>query len=406
MRFKTVQEAFNFYRHFSVEDIEKRAAAIIDEVNSNPEANIEALNIELEALEQVKQNWEDKTAEKRSQFNPITGMNFDQPRFTNDNVFASAEYRSAFFKTLLGQKLMDQEQLAWNRAMELAEKRANLFNVVSDSAAVIPTQTLNEIVSKARDMGGIIAEARQFNVPASLKVPIATPIGRASRHQEGQPVETQKVGLASVTFAPLELIKVLSMSAAVRHTAIDAFEKYLVEELATCVLEQIAYELVNGQGSDEGEGLGVLEGVTWTANTNLVEYTTAPDYTDFAKMMGLLKRGYGRNAKWAMNNSTLYNTVYSLTDQNDRPIFVPDPRNDEVGRILGREVIVDDYLEDGVVLLGDWKYMGWNLANGIMIEVSRESSFKSGLIDFRALAIADTQPLVAEAFVKMDAASQ
>ena len=108
MRFKTVQEAFNFYRHFSVEDIEKRAAAIIDEVNSNPEANIEALNIELEALEQVKQNWEDKTAEKRSQFNPITGMNFDQPRFTNDNVFASAEYRSAFFKSLLGQNLMDQ----------------------------------------------------------------------------------------------------------------------------------------------------------------------------------------------------------------------------------------------------------------------------------------------------------
>jgi hypothetical protein len=53
------------------------------------------------------------------------------------------------------------------------------------------------------------------------------------------------------------------------------------------------------------------------------------------------------------------------------------------------------------VLLGDWKYMGWNLANGIMIEVSRESSFKSGLIDFRALAIADTQVLVPEAFVQL-----
>jgi len=121
-------------------------------------------------------------------------------------------------------------------------------------------------------------------------------------------------------------------------------------------------------------------------------------------MMGLLKRGYGRNAKWAMNTSTLYNQVYTLTDQNDRPIFVPDPRNDEVGRILGREVIIDDYLDDGVVLLGDWKYMGWNLANGIMIEVSRESSFKSGLIDYRALAIADTQVLVAEAFAKLSEA--
>ena len=75
-----------------------------------------------------------------------------------------------------------------------------------------------------------------------------------------------------------------------------------------------------------------------------------------------------------------------------------------MGRILGREVIIDDYLDDGVVLLGDWKYMGWNLANGIMIEVSRESSFKSGLIDYRALAIADTQVLVAEAFAKLSEA--
>jgi HK97 family phage major capsid protein len=177
-----------------------------------------------------------------------------------------------------------------------------------------------------------------------------------------------------------------------------------VEELATCVLEQIAYELVNGQGSEEGEGMGVLEGVTWTANTNLVEYTTAPDYTDFAKMLGLLKRGYGRNAKFAMNNSTLYNQVYTLTDENGRPLFVPDPRNDEIGRILGKDVVIDDYLEDGVILLGNWQYVGWNLANGIMIEVSRESSFKSGLIDYRALAIADTQVLVAEAFAKLSEA--
>jgi HK97 family phage major capsid protein len=147
--------------------------------------------------------------------------------------------------------------------------------------------------------------------------------------------------------------------------------------------------------------MGVLEGVTWTANTNLVEYTTAPDYTDFAAMLGLLKRGYGRNAKFAMNNATLYNQVYTLTDENGRPLFVPDPRNDEIGRILGKDVVIDDYLEDGVILLGNWQYLGWNLAEGILLEASRESSFKSGLVDFRALAIADTQVLVPEAFVQL-----
>ncbi|CCQ96591.1 hypothetical protein CULT_450040 [[Clostridium] ultunense Esp] len=40
-----------------------------------------------------------------------------------------------------------------------------------------------------------------------------------------------------------------------------------------------------------------------------------------------------------------------------------------------------------------------------MIEVSRESGFTSGLIDYRAMAIADTKPLVSEAFVKLSRAT-
>lgn len=403
MRFKSVAEAFNHYKYYSITDIEKRAADIIAEVNTNPEANIEGFNMELEALQQAKANWEEKRGQKVD-FNPITGMNFAEPKRAQGDVFESAEYRSAFYKTLLGQKLESQEELAFNRAMEIvsAEKRADAFNTTTDSAAVLPTQTLNEIIGKARDMGGIIAEARSFNVPSKLMVPIGTPATRAAWHTQGAAVKTEKVTTNGVMFDPLELIKILSMSAAVKRMSVDAFEAYLIDELTASVLEAIAEALVNGDG--ENKGLGVLEGVTWVADTNLVEYTNEPAYADFAKMLGLLKRGYGRNAKFAMNNATLYNNVYTLIDQNDRPLFVPDPRNDEVGRILGKDVVIDDYLEDGVIVLGDWQYMGWNLAEGILVEVSRESSFKSGLVDFRALAIADTKVLVPEAFVKLNVA--
>lgn len=409
MKFTSVAEAFNHYKNHSLEQIERRAAQLKGIIDTDPNADINSINIEIEGLKHAKENLLDReqTQEKRSRFNPITGMNFEQPKVPNGNVFESTEYRSAFFKNLLGQRLMDQEQLAWNRAVEMmaTEKRADAFNTVTDSAAVLPTTTLNEVIGKAREMGGIIAEAREFNIPSKLKVPIGTPTNRAQRRPEGQKVESEKITLAGVSFEPLELIKVISMSAAVRHMSIDAFEAYLVDELTNSVLEAIAYELVNGEGADAGEGMGVLEGVTWTENTNLVEYDTEPAYTDFAKMLGLLKRGYGRNAKFAMNNSTLYNDVYTLTDNNGRPLFVPDPRNDEIGRILGKEIVIDDYLPDGVILLGNWKYMGWNLAEGIMLEVSRESSFRSGLVDFRALAIADTQVLVPEAFIKLDVAN-
>ena len=49
--------------------------------------------------------------------------------------------------------------------------------------------------------------------------------------------------------------------------------------------------------------------------------------------------------------------------------------------------------------------MGYNMPEGITVETSRESSFKKGLIDYRAMAIADCKPIVSEAFVKLTRAA-
>ena len=41
------------------------------------------------------------------------------------------------------------------------------------------------------------------------------------------------------------------------------------------------------------------------------------------------------------------------------------------------------------------------MPEGIAIETSRESGFANGLIDFRALTIADGKVIVPEAFIKL-----
>jgi HK97 family phage major capsid protein len=417
MKFNNVAEAFNYYRNFSLADIEKRAAEIKGTIDTDPNADITTLNIEIEGLGQAKKNIQDKQSgagappnedqQNQRSFNPITGMDFNrQTRVPEGDVFASAEYRSAFYKTLLGQKLTDVETRTFNRALELAdaEKRADAFNTTTNSAAVLPTATLNEVISKARTMGGLIANCRNFNLPTNLSVPIGTPSSKASWHTEGAAVESENVTTVNVSFAGYEIIKVFSISAAAKRMSIAAFETYLTTELTNCVMETIADSLVNGTGS--GQGTGLLTGITWdTANSFTYANGSIPAYTDFTKMLGMLKRGYGAKAKFAMNNATLYNKVYSIVDTTKRPIFIADPKNEEIGYILGKAVVVDDNIADGVILLGDFNYMGYNMPQGIMIEVSRESSFKSGLIDYRAMAIADTKPLVAEAFIKLSEAT-
>ncbi|OLF28035.1 hypothetical protein BSZ10_11060, partial [Staphylococcus aureus] len=61
--FKTVSEAFNHYRNSSLEDIETRAAQIKGTIDTDPNADITKLNIEIEGLNQAKANIKDKEQE-------------------------------------------------------------------------------------------------------------------------------------------------------------------------------------------------------------------------------------------------------------------------------------------------------------------------------------------------------
>lgn len=148
-----------------------------------------------------------------------------------------------------------------------------------------------------------------------------------------------------------------------------------------------------------------MNAVTWGA-TNSVSATTKISYDDIVEAVALLKRGYAKGAKWVMNNATLYTQFYGLTDTNKRPVFIADPKVEGIGKILGFDVIIDDNMPDGTAILGDFsRYLGWNLPEGILIETSRDSSFKKGLIDIRALAIADAKIIMPEAFTKLALAS-
>ncbi|EIU0345176.1 phage major capsid protein [Staphylococcus pseudintermedius] len=403
--FNTVQEAFNHYRNASLEDIETRAGEIRGTIENDPEADVTKLNIEIEGLNQAKENIKEKEQEQveNRSYNPITGQQFKQNNeIQNNNVFGTEEYRSAFFKKMLGQELSDVEQRSFNHAMDIqkSEHRADEFTSSSNASAVIPEQTLNEVIRRARTQGGLLANVRSFNMPTKIRIPISTPQERAEWHTEGAKVEADKVVTTAVSFEANEIIKIFSISVKAKTMSISAFESYLVEELTNCVVEAIEYALINGTGNNQGQG--ILTGITWN-DENSLELTGK--YTDFTKALGMLKRGYAQNAKFAMSNATLYNTVYVVQDGNKRPIFVQDAQRGNVGYIFGKPVIIDDNIEDGTILLGDFNYIGYNLPQGIMLESSRESSFRSGLIDYRAMAVADTRVLVDDAFVKLTSAS-
>lgn len=404
MKFKTIAESYNFYKTQTIEQIEKRASEINHLIETDANADVEALNIEAEGMNQAMRELRSQggSAPEFRGFNFLGSSQIGGHAEEVEDFASTKEYRSAFFKTLLGKKLSQAEQRAFDAVVET---RSDAYSNISDTVAVIPTQTMNEIVVKARKIGGIMSVARMFAVPAKMSLPVATPGGKASWNPtEGAPVDSEKANVAYVAFGSHEMIKVLSISASVKKMSVSAFESYLTDELTNCIMEGLADCAVNGSvsGGKNVYGAGVNDGISivWTPGENAIEYAENVSYNDIVNTIALLKRGYSANARFAMNNKTLYKQIYGLVDSSKKPIFVQDAQNDTVGKILGFEVVVDDNLADGDILFGDFKYLGVNLVDGIAIDVSTQSSFKAGRVDYRAMAIADTQVIVPEAFVK------
>lgn len=402
MKFANIGEAFNHYRNHSAAELEKRAAEIGAIIDTDASADIEALNIELRGIKEARENIETRSQQTGggAALSFVTGTDTAKKSFDAETVEATTEYRNAFLKSLMGRKLTEVEQRAFNLA---AEKRAS-FNQASNSAAVLPTATLNEIVKKARTMGGLLAECRAFNVPTKIAIPVGTPATKAAWHTEGATVEAEHATVATVSFDGYEIIKVFSLSVKVSTMSLAAFEAYLVDELTACVYECIADALINGNGSNQGTGL--LNGITWNeSNSVALTAEQSTDWKQYAAAMALLKRGYAAGSKWAMNNKTFYSFIYTLEDTNGRPIYVESVKTDGVGKLFGYDVVIDDNIPENTIFFGNYaRYMGYNLAEGVTIEASRESSFRSGLIDYRAIAVADCRPIVEEAFVKVTVA--
>lgn len=405
MKFQTQADAFTYYKDMPDTIIEARAQAIRNDIADNAECDIDAYNTEIVALKAIKDQRSQArpNVEQRGTLTTIAATNGTEKA---EDVFSTPTYRSAFFGSLMGRELTSAERDIMRS--EDVIKRANEFNSSSNSAAVLPTTMLNEVIEKARTRGGIINVARSFNMPTGISIPVAAPGNRAAWHVEGATVETTKVAPISVTFDAHEIMAIRSLSAKVERMSIPAFETYVTNDVAQCVMDTVAYSLVKGTGADNGEGMGVIPGVTWVDGTNQVTVPSGEKlgYDNLLDAIAMLKSDYCTGASFAMSHKTLYTSIYGMVDEVNRPIYVQDVAERGKGTVLGFPVVLDDFLDDGDVVFGDFSLLGFNLPNGIAVERSTESGFRSGTIDFRCLAIADTEVIVPGAFTRVVKASE
>src|SRR5690554_6563735 len=364
----------------------------------NGELNLEELEEELRALDEEKQKLEKRAkiaegiqaGEVKANTIPKPQGEPEERKFEGmqrDEILSTPEYRSGYLKRLQGKMLTEAEERALTTA--------------SDSAgAAVPTETLNMIIDKLRQTSALFPRVNVSYVPGNMSLVVANAKNAAQWKAEGADGTPEDDTVVEVNLTGYELIKLVEISAAAQAMTISAFEAYIASEIGRQMAIAVENAILNGSGS--GQPTGILTGVTWDSTNSLSE-SSALSYDHLVDGLALLPTMYHNNAVFVMNRSMLFGGVRKIKTTDGQPIFTYNPQDPARNAVLGYPVIVDDYMPDNTILLGDFSYYYWNFAQAPAIETSREAAFKSGKLTYRGLAVADGKPALDEAFVKIEA---
>jgi len=385
-----------------LQQIEDRLSAIKTEIETDG-ADIDALEIETNNLIAERSKIKEQV-EKRNkimeEINNGSGKVIDdfipkegrKKEMTREEILESAEYRSGFFKRLIGKKLTDVEERA--------------FTSATDSAgAAIPTQTANVLFDKMVKIAPMLNEVTLLRVAGNVTFTIENARADAALHTENGEVTPATDSFTSVSLGSYEIIKVLRISKTVQTMTINAFEGWLTKMLAEDIAEKIEDYIINGTGSSQPKGIKYA--ATYTDGSNAVEYTNAsiPTYAEILELISYLASRYDKKAKFLCNKKFLYQYFAAIKDGQNNPILIKDFSANVPFSILGYPVIVSDKVANKECYLGDFTNVVANLAQDVTVEASTQSGFLNNSIDYRGTAMFDCDIALTDSIVKLSEAA-
>ena len=315
-----------------------------------------------------------------------TILHFKEDMERNE-IIATEEYRSAFFKRLQGKPLAEEEQ----RAMTSASTSAG---------AAIPTVTMDNIFGQLKESDALLGLITLENIEGLTSFPVENVVNDASWVEEGTDSTPRNDKLKAIDLAAYTLIKTVKITAQVKRMAIDKFETWIVDALTRKLRAACDKAVISGTGSNQPTGLDTQ---SWDeTNSVTVAKGATVTYDNLVDLEALVGEGFIPNAVWAFNQK-MKATVLKLKDDQKRPLFERAVENGFVGTLLGYPVRLDANIKDGEMYFGDWK-AGYimNFPEAITVDSSQEAGFMSGSTVYRGMALVDGKPTgVKNALVKL-----
>lgn len=353
-----------------LKDIEKRLAEIKNEL-ANEDADITALQKETDELLEQRAKLMNDEQTRKATLEKLANQNFGiTVRTFKDDAeeervikgYESEEYRSAFYKNLLGLKMTEAEERAFVHTTE-------------NTGAVIPKELQNRIYSTMQEQHPILNDVTILQTGTVISIVKHTAIvaGDAKNVAEGVANDDEQNTFVNVDLSGQDISKHVDFSYRLGKMAIPAFENYLVQEIGQRIGSQWAKNIVAQIKSDLNAENKIDAA---TAGTLALE--------DVLGALATLK-GVG-TVNVYVNNATLYGQIALMKDTDRRISFIPDYQNGIAGQILGKGMKQEDALEEGELLILDPTQYIENVVQDLLIE--RDKNIKTHVHTIAGLVIA------------------
>lgn len=350
-----------------------------EEITQSEERAEELRNLRNELVQKAEKRAATLEAVKNGAGNVVETF---EERKVEDNM--NAEYRSAYFKRLLGRELTESEERAYT---------------TSNAAGAIPTESADEVIKKITKLAPVLDEITLLKVRGNITFAVEGTKTKGAVHTENGTITPDSDTLVSVTLGGYEVTKLIQVSDAVSTMSIDEFEDWLTDMIAEMVATKIEDLVFNGTGTNEATGVDKAN--TWGAtNSVTVAKTASLTAYNVRALIALLPAGYDNGAKFYMNKKTLFNSVMGLQDNAKHDLV---KEIDGKYFIYGYEVKTTDAIAENVAYLGNFKKYVGNFNKEIQVKKDFDMYKNSNL--YLGVCIFDGKPAIGEAFVKLDKAT-
>ena len=262
----------------------------------------------------------------------------------------SPEYRDLWLRNLQG-RLTPEERNGFTQSSTYATN-------------AIPTEVSAKFFEKMKKLAPMLSEITLLRVAGNIQFVAEGTRNAAAKHTENDEISVAQDTTVKVSLGAIEFFKILGISESAKLMSIDAFEAWLIEMLAGDIARAIDDYIIN----DSTNGVVAL---TFTTGTNQILNTATTGYTykNVIDLIALLPAAYDAEAKFLVNKKTLYGSIASIVDSNGRPIFVESTERGVAGRLMGYDVLVDDYVTTAnkALYLGKWTDIVGNLSQDVNV---------------------------------------